>query len=187
MGETPGVSGTVVRANRQAFAELLGEEVVTEWLASDRRFEFWNSAMAVGWVELGLVEESVVALGGMVAKDPVWLNMEATRKGTARAFKTVWRVLLRLTTDDALVARAPILYKRAFNVGRMEYVSMGPHKGELRLSGWRAPPAFHMHGLRAGIETMLRVAGRHDAQVNYEQRGALPVFTTFTRAAASTG
>jgi hypothetical protein len=172
----PSVAGSILVANRAALSDLLGEKRLRDVLAADPMHRFWGEVLAISWVELSVVEESLRAVARAVARDPFGLNGDITRLGTERSFQTVWRLLLRLTTDDALIARADVMYRRVFNVGKLEYERVGPGKAVLRLTEWDAPPAFHMHGLAVGIETMLRLSGRVGARVRYEAEGTQAIF-----------
>lgn len=160
---------------------LLGESLVQRTFAADPRHAFWERVTSLEWVELGEVERSVRALAGAVGRDPIALNVEATRLGTEDSFRTIWKVLLRFTSDDALVARSPTLYGRAFNTGALVYEPVTPGQANLRVADWDDPPALHMHGLASGIETMLRLAGRSDARVRYEVEGRRAVFRATSR------
>ena len=181
MADVPSVSGTVIRANRKAFGTILGESVVQRVFQGDPLHAFWDRVTGLEWLELGQVERSVRALASSVGREPIGLNVEATRLGTEDSFRTIWRVLLRFTSDDALVARSATLYGRAFNTGSLAYEPITAGRADLRVVGWDDPPPLHMHGLASGIETMLKLAGRPDARVRYEVEGRQAVFRATSR------
>ncbi len=158
----------MVRNNRLAFATLVGEDLVDHVFSRDPRFRFWTEATGIEWIDAELVAEGVFALARAAERDPEPLNAAATRIGTAQSFRTVWRMMLRLTSDEALIARSGLLYARAFDTGRVDYERVREGHALLRLSGWPNPPRIHMVGLAAGIETMLRIAGRPAATVSYQ-------------------
>ena len=165
---TPSVSGSIIRANRRALGQVVGEDLVRGVLATDPRFAFWDESTGVEWHELGVVEESLRAIAAKANRDPVALNVEITRIGAEQTLRTIWRVLLRFTSTQALVARSGILYARAFNTGRIVFEAGAPGEGVLRIVEWAAPPRFHMFALAAGIETVLQLTGRADARVRYD-------------------
>jgi hypothetical protein len=181
-GRRPCVSGTVVRNNGAAFASLLGEDVVREAFAVDPRFAFWQEATGIEWIDAELVADSVLSLARTVGREAEALNAAATRLGTAQSFRTVWRVLLRFTSNEALIARSSVLYSRAFDTGRIEYEQASDGRGVLRLLDWTDPPRIHMIGLAAGIETMLRLSGRATATTLYRPRGREHLFEVSTAA-----
>jgi hypothetical protein len=74
-------------------------------------------------------------------------------------------MLLRLTTDSALIARTPVLFGKSYNRGRLIAAIPKPGLGEIRLVDWPDPPEWPVRGTRIGIETVLRVAGRVDVRV----------------------
>jgi hypothetical protein len=165
---TPSVSGSVIRANRRALGQVVGEDLVRSVFAAEPRYAFWEEATGVEWLELGVVEESLRAVAAKANRDPVAMNVEITRIGAEQTLRTIWRVLLRFTSTQALVARAGILYARAFNTGRIVFEAGAPGEGSLRIVDWASPPRFHMFALAAGIETVLQLTGRADARVRYD-------------------
>ena len=170
-GSPAGISGTVLRANRAALATLVGERLLREVFGRDPRFAFWNEATGLGWHDASAIEESLRALAAAAGRDAEELNAEATRIGAAQSFRTVWRVLLRFTSDDALVSRVDVMYRRAFNTGRMIYEPEGEGRSTLRLLDWPDAPRIHMLGLAAGIEVMLHLAARPLARASYHPAG----------------
>jgi hypothetical protein len=83
-------------------------------------------------------------------------------------------VLLRFTTDQAIVARTPVFYARSFNVGQLSTEMVQPGMARVRLTGWPDVPQLTTIGLMVGIETVLRVAGRADVKMGQHrtQHGA---------------
>jgi hypothetical protein len=79
--------------------------------------------------------------------------------------RTVWRLLLRVSSDRALVSRAPVLFAKAYNRGRLEAHFPRPGAGEIHLSEWPNPPEWPLRATRIGIETVLRLAGRRSIQM----------------------
>jgi hypothetical protein len=93
------------------------------------------------------------------------LHVEMVRRSTARVVRTVWRLLLRFTSDEALVSRAPILFRKSFCQGKLEVTQLVPGRAQLTVSEWPRMPAFSQRGLRIGIATILALAGRKDVRV----------------------
>jgi hypothetical protein len=65
-----------------------------------------------------------------------------------------------LATDDVLIHRAPTLFGRAYAQGSMRVARSGPGFAELEVIAWRDMSEFALRGMRVGIESTLRAAGR---------------------------
>ena len=83
--------------------------------------------------------------------------------------RSVWRILLRLTSDESLVARVPVFYPKSWNRGRLVARLVGPGKAESRLDGWPNVPEYTVRGVRIAFETTLRLAGRKDIESSVER------------------
>jgi hypothetical protein len=92
----------------------------------------------------------------------------AVPRAVEHAFSTVWRVLVRFTTDDALIARTPLLYSRTRSKGRMTAIRTAPGEAVAEVMGWPAMPLRDVRALALSIETVLRLAGRADVVVTAE-------------------
>jgi hypothetical protein len=93
------------------------------------------------------------------------LHTEVARLSIERTFRALWRVLLRFTTDEALMSRTPAIFARSYNRGKLE--SSFPAKGRAvaKLRDWRNAPEWPLRATRIGIETVLVIAGRKDVRV----------------------
>jgi hypothetical protein len=91
------------------------------------------------------------------------------RLGVERTVSKLWRPLLRLTTDAALVKRIPLLHSKTYDTGKMEARVPIPLRGEITLRDWPTIPEIDIVALASGTEAVLGVAGRKDAKVRYER------------------
>jgi len=88
------------------------------------------------------------------------MQAEVVRAGVERTFSGVWRVLLRLSSDDALIKRTAMLYAKACDRGKMSAALVAPGRVRLTLTEWPEIPDLGAIALAAGIEAMLSVVGR---------------------------
>lgn len=134
----------------------------------------WRDELAaltpVGWVDTDIAESIVYALAPRVGRDVMQVHSEIVRIGVERTFRTLWRIILRFTSDSALVSRTPLIYQKTFDRGRLTSRIESPGRAELELLGWRDISDMQLNGLATGIETVLAVAGRKLARVAYERR-----------------
>jgi hypothetical protein len=88
------------------------------------------------------------------------------RTSIERTLHTLWRILLRFTSDEAIVTRTPVFFGRSFNVGTLATEIVGPGMARIRLTEWPEVPQLTMVGISVGIETVLSVAGRTQVRAN---------------------
>jgi hypothetical protein len=163
----PSVAGTLIQGLLAVTREVVGADAVARGLATiapSSRFAL-EHAMPGGWVPISAVEEGFEAIARVTGKNVAALHGQIARISVERALKTVWRMLLRLTTDNALVSRAPVLFSKSYNRGRIVSSIVEPGVGHVELLDWPNAPEWPIRGLGFGIETVLRVAGREDVHV----------------------
>ena len=181
MSEVPAISGTVATTTRKMLRDLAGDAAYERALA---RLTWLPVDLANDVVRL-VAEES----GMLEAK----LFEDSTRRTQEALLGTVYRILMRLTTDEALISRTPQFYSRSFNVGKLSSTFPAPGEALVALTEWPTISDQQMRGLGYGIETTLRVAGRKDARAACKRarpRDAAPEATARPgeyRAAARTG
>lgn len=150
----------------------LGEDVVARAIASlseAERVEF-ESLTPVGWIEVDFATAVYVAAAREAGRDVDAVHRDAVRAGVERTFRSVWRLILRMTTDHALVARTPLIYSKTHDLGKLTSRIAAPGRAELTLEGWPGADDFPLRGIAVGIETTLIVAGRKSVKVNFERR-----------------
>jgi hypothetical protein len=103
----------------------------------------------------------------LLERDIADLHTDVARISIERTMRTLWRVLLRLTTDQALVSRTPVIYGKSYNRGRLEAHITESGRAEIRLLDWPAAPEWPLRATKIGIETVLRIAGRQDVRIIY--------------------
>jgi len=163
----PSASGISVLDLRAALEEIVGKDVVIRGLASlpaETRGEFVDIT-ALSWVPLATITRVVDAIAIAGQKNPERLIDEAVKRAVERTFKTVWRVMLRFTTDAALIARTPVVYSMSRNIGRLTSRMISPGKSEVTLSDWAGVSARHVRTLGISIATVVTLAGRKEVGV----------------------
>lgn len=170
MGE-PSTSGTSARDLRWALTELCGAEAVEAGLATlpeeDRRI--FEAAPARPWVPLRITTRAVDAIAEAAGEEPEGLADRAVRLATERTMTTVWRVLLRFTSNRALLQRTPLIYGRTRNVGRLSVTALEEGSAELVLSEWPRIPPRQARLLAVNMETLLALAGRREVRCHWKR------------------
>ena len=166
----PCTSGTSVLDLLASYKAIVGDDAVSATLATlpPPTRTALTEITAMSWVPVDELAKLIDAIADRVGRDREKLLDEAVRGATARTFATVWRVLLRFTSDEAILNRTPIFYSKSRNVGRLEAKMTGPNRSEVLLSGWPGVSARHVRTLAVSIETVIRLAGRATARVTWE-------------------
>lgn len=162
----PRVSGVVVRDQLAVYEEMVGPAVVRaarEALPPTLGAEL-EHVLPIAWVRLSAYNALLAEIARRVGRDLLTLDAEAVRVGTERSFSTVWRVLLRVTTDHALVTRTPLFYSKGFDTGRLSARIPSPGQAEVELVDFPDISDVDLQGVRITIETVLRLAGRKDVR-----------------------
>jgi hypothetical protein len=170
--ERGAVSGALATNLRAVVTELLGEAAVRAALArvpADARRDF-ETVTSIGWIPITSLEAVFGELARGNGQTVAELHENVARISVERTMRTVWRLLLRLTTDAALISRAPVLFAKAYNRGRLEARIPTPGRADVTLSEWPNTPEWTLRATRIGIETVLRVAGRKNVRITYERR-----------------
>jgi hypothetical protein len=168
----PLVAGAVLREQIDVLESVAGKEAVTRALAAlpDAHRDALSVVTAVSWVSLDATNELIENVAREVGRDPLDLNRECTRIGVERTLKSLWRVLLRFTSDNALITRAPIFYSKNYDSGRLVAHLTDRGAAEIVLDGWpEPPPRMDVEGIGTAITTILECAGRRDVQMSWRR------------------
>jgi hypothetical protein len=163
----PCVAGTTVLETRRVLEEMLGAPTVEAALAklpvADRAR--YDETLPVSWVPTRILDEFTLELANLTGRTAENITVSAARMSVERSFRTVWRMLLRVTTDEMLVTKTPSFYARSFNVGSLTSKIPRPGIAELVLHGWPDVSDLQILGLGAGVEATLKVAGRQGVRM----------------------
>ena len=124
--------------------------------------QIYEGTTPMGWIPARIVDAVIVAVAHGFGRDPVTLNAQSSRVAVERTVRTVWRPFLRLTTDAAIVTRAPMLYRRTFSHGALEARMAGTNLAALAVVDWARISDIQIAGLGAGVTAVLSVAGRRN-------------------------
>lgn len=160
--DAPMLAGQAVLDLRWAFDQVLGHDALVRALSSlpVAVREEYEEATSLSWVSY----ETIRAVHDAFAREsgePIERLLDrAVPLAVERSFKTVWRLLLRFTNDEALVARTPLLYSRTRSRGQLSARLVKPGESLCELSGWASIPARDIHALTVSIRVFLELAGR---------------------------
>jgi hypothetical protein len=174
----PSASGVGVIEVRRALIEAVGEPVFARALATlpaELRDEYENIS-PFGWVKLSTSGAVLDAVAAEAKLDAEALFDRVLRAGVERSFKTVWKVLLHFTSDDALIARTSLVYGKSRNIGQLSARITSPGQVEATLTGWPGMADRHARGIAISMAVVLELAGRKDARYFYHRTADGAVF-----------
>jgi hypothetical protein len=167
--DEPSAAGATIQGLRRSLEDLVGVNVVAsalQKLPAKVREEF-VPLTPMTWVPLTTSIMAVEYIAAEARRDSDDLMDAAVRRTAEQMFRTSWRLLLRFTTDHALIARTPVIYSKWRNVGHLESSLLSPGKSELWLRGWPGVNERNVRTLGVSIETVLRLAGRRAVRVEW--------------------
>ncbi len=171
MSTTPHLSGAIFLKNIEVFREVVGSAVVDRAIAGlpDPIRATYEGAVPVAWIEVAHIDAIYSAIAREAGREFDPLYREVVVEGVSRTLRTIWKMLLRLTTDKALVSRTPQIYAKGHDTGRLVTRIVGPGQAEIDLLEWPDVPDLRLQGIANGITATLLVAGREDVALDWER------------------
>jgi hypothetical protein len=169
----PLVAGAVLREQIDVLKSVAGEAAVDRALDAlePEQRDSLSVVTAVSWVSLEASNQLIENVARAIGRDPFEFNRECTRIGVERTLKSLWRVLLRFTSDNAIITRAPIFYSKNYDSGRLVAHLTDRGAAEVVLDGWpEPPPRMDVEGIGTAIATILECAGRKDVQMSWKRQ-----------------
>ena len=144
-------------------------------LPPDIRKEY-EDVSVLSWPRVRVAEAVFEAASGVLDRLPADIHTEVSRRAIEHTLTKLWRFVLRLASDEALITRTPLLYKRGFQRGRLEARVTAPGSAEVQVHDWQDMPEFSVRGLRIAIETVMSLAGRKNVRLKYQRTEHGPMF-----------
>jgi hypothetical protein len=157
--------------------KLVGAHVVKQALTKlpDQVRAEYEALTPLSWFPALWFNDVVAAVAAEVRMDVLVFHAEVLRRSAELTILKIWGIFMRLTSDQALVSRTPILYSRSYTQGELTTRILGPGRAEITLRGWPHVPEIQIQALKIFIGTVLKIAGRKHPTVTAERRptGAL--------------
>jgi hypothetical protein len=169
--DEPRITGALVSTHIELLGGRYGNDEVSrciDGLPADVRAHL-QGVIAAGWVPVKSYDVFYRSFAERVGVDVAELHTDMSRHSVERTFRTLWRLLLRLTSDEALVSRTPVLFSRAYTKGHLRAAITAPGLAEVELDGWPGVPDIVLRGVRVAIETVLRLSGRNGVRSSVER------------------
>ncbi|HKU36982.1 MAG TPA: hypothetical protein VJR89_02510 [Polyangiales bacterium] len=163
----PSTSGIAVMDLLHVLAEMVGQAKIerAKGRLSPAQRQTIDALTAVSWLPNTTLALFVDELARCVQRDAEAMIDEAVRAAVDRTFKTVWRMFLRVTSDEALIKRTPIIYQRSRNIGQLSARILEPGNAEALLTQWPDVPDRHLRTIGVSIARVMELAGRRDVRM----------------------
>jgi hypothetical protein len=170
-GPGPCMAGMLLTTGRETVRSIIGPEAYERALGAvpPRIADAYRRATALSWVPLTMVDPVIDALGVAAGRDPMDLQDQVARTTVEHSLRSIWRVFLRMTSNEALVSRVPLIFSKSFNWGRMITSFPRADQAIVQLVGWPNAQTHVIRSTRVGLEATLQAAGRKSARVSMER------------------
>jgi hypothetical protein len=167
----PSTSGIAVLDLLYVLARMVGEENIERAKArlSPAQREELDTLTAVSWLPNATLSMFLDELARCARRDPEEMIDQAVREAVDRTFKTVWRMFLRVTSDEALIKRTPLIYQRSRNTGQLGARILEPGHAEVLLTDWPDVPDRHLRTIGVSIASVVELAGRRDVRMTAQR------------------
>ena len=168
--QVPCSAGIAILDGLRELELMVGIDALTRarsLLSKEQRAEL-ETATALSWIPIS----TSAALFDMVARvadrEPEAMVDEITRRAVKRTFTGAWRMLVRLTSDEALMKRAPTMYSRGRNTGVLSSRMRELGVAELELTGWPGVPVRQIRVFGLAMQTIALIAARRDVSMSFD-------------------
>jgi hypothetical protein len=152
------------------FRQEAGDAAVDRALQTltTREQEVLDSAVPAAWIPVSILDRFYREIARQAGRELEPFYRAVVKQGISQTLRSVWKALLRLTTDRALISRTPIIYARGHSIGKIVSTITAPGRATVVLTGWPDMPDLRRLGVAAGVESVLEVAGRKNVSVEFE-------------------
>lgn len=178
----PNVRGILVTQQRQLLRDLAGPERYARALnrvPASVRDEYENVS-ALGWCAQSTARAVTRAVAETIGRSPIDLAGEISEASVMHAFRGVWAVFLKFTSDDALIRRASFIFEKSFDRGKFDAELAGPGRARTVLTGWPHAEDMDTHSIACSIAALLVAAGRRRPRVSVRRDADRILFDVVT-------
>ena len=169
--QVPCSAGIAILDGLRELELLVGMDVLNgarAQLSAEQRTEI-ETVTALSWIPVTTSAALFEAVARLAGRETEAMVDEITRRAVKRTFTTAWRMLVRLTTDEAMMKRAPAMYSRGRNTGVLSAGMRELGIAELELTGWPGVPERQVRVFGIGMQTIAQLSGRREVSMSFER------------------
>ncbi len=172
------ISGAALHAQMHAIQKALTSAQHAAMLSrlspSDR--ETLAGLTAVGWAPIPLADRAMQAAAESAERAHDEFRDAIVRASITENYKTIWRVFLAITSDEALISRTSTMIHRAYDRGTVAARMVEAGRAMITVDAWPDIPDRAFHGLRVATQTVLELSGRKNVAVHASRAPAGATF-----------
>ena len=177
--DVPLVAGSNLQVSRRVARQFVGDEAFERGLLAltpEERAAYMDSTV-LSWVPVAMIDRAMEEIARAARIPAEELVVHVTRVSQEEMLHTIYRILMRITTDEALIGRTNTFYSKVYDTGSLSSEFPSPGRANVTLTGWPSIPSLQITALGAGIEPTLRCAGRKEARVHGKRTADGAVYT----------
>lgn len=162
------VFGAVLLEQRRVMRRLVGDYVFERALCAvtaEQRAEY-EALTLLGWCRATTATAVTRAVALEAGRVPDRFVRDVVMSGFGMVLRTLWRILMTNSSDEALVRRAATLYSKTVDKGTLVVTEHTPGLVVLDVRGWPELDDLDIVALAAGVEGALEAAGRVEVRVS---------------------
>jgi hypothetical protein len=165
------VFGAVLLEQRRVMKRVVGEDTFRrglEAVAAEQRSEY-EAVSLLSWCRATTATAVTRAVALEAGRMPEAFMRDVVVAGFGMVLRTLWRILMTNSTDEALIRRAGRLYSKTVDKGVLKVLEHSPGLVVLDVLGWPEVDDLDIVALTAGVEAALLSAGRTCVDVRAER------------------
>ena len=111
----------------------------------------------------------VKAVANAQHRDARQLHAIVIRRSAERVFSTLWRVLFKFVTPEAMIARVPLAFAKTYQGIRVDATLEGPLAATIRVRDWPNIDDLSIDGISIGFEVGMELATKSKLTSSYER------------------
>ncbi len=178
------LSGAIFGTQQLVLREMAGDAAYERALASLPAAveERVRTHAAIGWVPFEIVEAVVTAVAGEMDLAVEGLQRELVGGVTRHTVRGVWRLLVRFSTPEAILARVGTLWSKTYNRGTAALESFDPGRaGQLVVHELPDASDFMLRGVALGVESLVGSTRGRGARVHWRRTPGGAVYSLTIR------
>jgi hypothetical protein len=160
MGRLKAVS--VINANEyvlERFGPLALEKVKVALSAEDRQIIFARNLMPISWIDISLALRHLIAQDQVLGKGDFTFAEELMRHIALKQINGIYKMLLLFSKPESLIEKAPQIWSRYFDTGKLTVESTQPGNATLKLTDFPGIPLHHEYLSVPFIKELLTRSG----------------------------
>ncbi len=135
------------------------EKIKAALTPEDCQVLFSRTLMPISWIDLNVVMHHLIAQDKVLGRGDFTFADELMRHIALKQINGFYKLLLKFSKPEKLIEKAPTIWGRYFDTGKLEATSVTPGAATLRLTEFPGLPLNHEHLSVPFMKELLTHAG----------------------------